>query len=200
MVLSSPTKHGGKTAFLRHQSTGFEPFSFKPLIVLQRLMQERAHLRSFGRRRTAVSVKQKSGTTAMIAILRNRVARGTLYALVAASTGLAATAATAASPRYDGIWSVSIVTEKGDCDRGYRYPIRISHGVLANGGSDPFTISGRVLPSGAITVMVSAGQKSATGTGRLAGNSGQGFWTGNSCSGSWSAERRDADQAEAASD
>src|ERR1700740_2843690 len=93
------------------------------------------------------------------------------------SAVLAATA-TAGAPRFDGLWSVSIVTEKGDCDRGYRYPIRISHGTLVNGGSDPFTISGRVAPSGAITVTVSHGDKSATGSGRLAGDGGEGQWSG----------------------
>ena len=51
-----------------------------------------------------------------------------------------------AVPRYDGLWSVSIVTEKGDCDRGYRYPIRISNGQLANAGDTAFTISGKVAP------------------------------------------------------
>lgn len=128
----------------------------------------------------------------MIATL-NRFSRGCAYALVAASAmAVMAASATsnAAAPRYDGEWSVSIVTEKGDCDRGYRYPIRIANGVLANGGSDPFTISGRVAPSGAITVTVSHGTKSATGSGRLAGNSGEGFWQGGSCSGTWTAERR----------
>lgn len=129
--------------------------------------------------------------TAMIAFLRNRLARAGACALVAASATLAASATSnAAAPRYDGIWSVSIVTEKGDCDRGYRYPIRISNGVLVNGGSDPFTISGRVAPSGAITVTVSHGGKSAIGSGRLAGNSGEGSWQGGSCSGTWTAERR----------
>ena len=120
--------------------------------------------------------------------LRNRLA---VCALVAASTTLAASATSnAAAPRYDGMWSVSIITEKGDCDRGYRYPIRISNGVLANGGSDPFTITGNVTTSGAIVVTVSAGAKSATGAGHLAGNSGGGHWQGGSCSGTWSAERR----------
>jgi hypothetical protein len=120
--------------------------------------------------------------------LRNRLAA---CALVAASATLTASATSnAAVPRYDGMWSVSIVTEKGDCDRGYRYPIRISHGVLANGGSDPFTITGNVTPSGAIVVTVSAGNKSAIGSGRLAGNNGGGHWQGGSCSGTWSAERR----------
>lgn len=120
----------------------------------------------------------------------NRLARSLAFALVGASATLAATTSNAAAPRYDGLWSVSIVTEKGDCDRGYRYPVRISHGMLVNGGSDPFTISGRVAPSGAITVTVSHGDKSATGSGRLAGNEGEGRWSGGSCSGTWSAERR----------
>jgi hypothetical protein len=127
----------------------------------------------------------------MKAFLANRFAQGAVRALVVASTlGGACIASQAAMPSYDGMWSVSIVTQKGDCDRGYRYPIRISHGLLVNGGSDPFTISGRVLPSGAITVTVSAGQKSATGIGRLAGDGGEGLWKGGACSGTWTAERR----------
>ena len=123
-------------------------------------------------------------------ITGNRLTRSFAFALVAASATLAASTSNAAAPRYDGLWSVSIVTEKGDCDRGYRYPIRISHGLLVNGGSDPFTISGSVAPSGAITVTVSHGDQSASGSGRLAGNEGEGRWSGGSCSGTWSAERR----------
>jgi hypothetical protein len=101
-----------------------------------------------------------------------------------------ASTASFAVPRYDGLWSVSIVTEKGDCDRGYRYPVRISNGTLANGGDTMFTITGKVAGTGAVTVTVSAAGRSATGSGRLAGNIGTGSWSGGSCSGSWSAERR----------
>jgi hypothetical protein len=120
--------------------------------------------------------------------LRNRLAA---CALVTATASFAASATSnAAVPHYDGVWSVSIITQKGDCDRGYRYPIRISKGVLANGGADFFTISGKVSPSGTIVVNVSAGSKSATGSGRLAGNGGGGHWQGGSCSGTWTAERR----------
>jgi hypothetical protein len=106
------------------------------------------------------------------------------------ASAIIASTATLAVPRYDGLWSVSIVTEKGDCDRGYRYPIRISNGILANAGDSAFTITGRVGGTGAITVTVSAAGRSATGSGRLAGNMGTGSWTGASCSGSWTAERR----------
>src|SRR5580700_9280522 len=107
--------------------------------------------------------------------------RGALFALVAASATIATTSSYAV-PGYDGLWSVSIVTEKGACDRGYRYPIRISNGVLAN--------AGKVMPTGAVTVMVSAAGKNANGTGRLSGNLGEGSWTGGDCSGTWTAERR----------
>jgi hypothetical protein len=123
---------------------------------------------------------------------KNRLGQGALFALVAASATVAATTSFAV-PRYDGLWSVSIVTEKGDCDRGYRYPVRISNGSLLNAGDVPVVISGRVAPTGAITVVVSHGSASASGSGRLAGDAGAGFWSGGSCSGSWSAERRSAD-------
>ncbi len=97
-----------------------------------------------------------------------------------------------AVPRYDGLWSVSIVTENGDCDRGYRYAIRITHGTLGNGSGSGFTIAGNVSPTGRIKVTVSRGSASATGTGRLAGDMGGGIWKGGSCSGTWTAERHDS--------
>ncbi|HZC57020.1 MAG TPA: hypothetical protein VE396_13410 [Xanthobacteraceae bacterium] len=124
--------------------------------------------------------------------LRKLLGVGAFGALIAASATLASTSGFAA-PRYDGLWSVSIVTEKGDCDRGYRYPIRISNGQVVNAGDTTFTISGKIAPTtGTITVTVAAAGKSATGSGRLAGDMGGGHWTGGACSGSWTAERRGA--------
>src|SRR5947209_8818129 len=128
-----------------------------------------------------------------------RVAPGTIGAAAGAATiigttiiasAIIASTASFAVPRYDGLWSVSIVTEKGDCDRGYRYPVRISNGTLANAGDTMFTITGKVAGTGAVTVTVNAAGRSATGSGRLAGNIGTGSWSGGACSGSWTAERR----------
>jgi hypothetical protein len=120
--------------------------------------------------------------------------RWMLYTFAAAAVSVACfsliATPTRALPAYDGLWSVSIVTEKGDCDRGYRYPIRITRGVLSNGGDTGFTIAGNVGPTGVIRVTVSHGSASATGVGRLAGNMGSGSWIGGSCLGTWSAERR----------
>lgn len=115
--------------------------------------------------------------------------RTALCALVAAAATMLSTTSFA-MPRYDGTWSVLVMTKKGDCDPGYRYPIRIANGKLVNAGDSAFTITGNVGDTGSITVTVSAGGKSATGIGHLAGNGGGGSWSGGSCSGSWTAERR----------
>src|SRR5215475_8891318 len=85
------------------------------------------------------------------------------FALGAGIFGFLGFAATPAgsSPSYDCIWSVVIVTEKGTCDRAYRYPIRIRNGALLAEGSSPATINGKVASNGQVTVTVSAGNKSA---------------------------------------
>jgi hypothetical protein len=123
--------------------------------------------------------------------LSNRAGRLALCAMLAATATLSATKSFAA-PRYDGTWSVLVMTQKGDCDPAYRYPIRISNGTLVNAGGNPFTITGKIAQTGALTVTISAGGKSATGSGRLSGDMGIGSWTGGACSGSWTAERRGA--------
>ena len=115
----------------------------------------------------------------------------------AALTILAATAVPASAPatarsNFDGHWSVLIVTQKGTCDRAYRYPVKIQNGAVGYAGSASFTVSGQVGDNGAVTVMVARGNQSAKGTGRMAGNDGSGTWTAGSgeCSGTWTAERR----------
>jgi hypothetical protein len=116
------------------------------------------------------------------------VAAGGLAIAFAAILGAAAPATSA--PNYDGMWSVVIVTEQGTCDRAYRYPVRISRGSLVNAGDSPINITGKVAGNGSVTVTVSHGNKSATGSGRLAGAAGGGSWKGGDCAGIWEAERR----------
>ncbi len=117
----------------------------------------------------------------------------TAFAILAATAVPAAPAPISAGKQsLDGTWSVLIVTEKGTCDRAYRYPVRISNGSVGYAGEASFNVSGSVGVNGAVTVTVSKGSQSAKGTGRLAGNEGSGRWTAGSgeCSGSWTAERR----------
>ena len=70
----------------------------------------------------------------------------------------ASTAPTAGKPNFDGAWSVLIVTEKGTCDRAYRYPIKIENGTVDYAGSASFTVTGKVGANGAVTVTVVARQ------------------------------------------
>jgi hypothetical protein len=124
---------------------------------------------------------------------QNRNVNRAALALIAISFAgaLGAAAPAAATPNYDGLWSVVIVTEKGTCDRAYRYPVRISNGAVQNDGPSMINVSGKVGGNGAITELVSAGDQSASGTGRLSGKVGGGKWSGGECAGHWEAERRD---------
>src|ERR1700687_1141096 len=67
--------------------------------------------------------------------------------LLAAVVFVAAFPAIAATS-YDGLWSVVIVTEKGTCDRTYRYPVRISNASLVNAGDSAVSIKGSVQENG----------------------------------------------------
>jgi hypothetical protein len=123
-----------------------------------------------------------------------RAARGAaLISAVALAAALPAPRGAEAVPNYDGIWSVVIVTQQGICDTSYRYPIRISNGHVGNAGNNASVrITGRVGNNGSVIVNVSNGDRTATGTGRLAARSGGGSWSGGNgaCSGTWQAERR----------
>ena len=121
----------------------------------------------------------------------SHLVRASILALVcAASTFSTATARTV----YDGQWSVLIVTERGTCDRAYRYGVQIVNGNVLYDGGGPISLSGRVAQNGAVRVNVSSSGSRAAGAGRLSRNVGRGSWSGQSgnaaCSGYSEAERR----------
>jgi hypothetical protein len=114
-------------------------------------------------------------------------------ALVVAAASPSEAAKRGRSNAYDGLWSVSILTQAGPCDPSYRYPARIIGGRVLQVDKDfSYQISGNVIASGGIAVTVSKGGQSATGYGQLRGSSGGGRWSagGNACYGTWTAMRR----------
>ena len=121
-------------------------------------------------------------------LLRHRI--GWIVAALLAASAALSTTTSFAVPRYDGIWSVALVTTRGDCIASYRYPIQITNGLVANGGALALDVRGRVAANGAVTVLVSHGDTHATGFGRLSSTIGRGSWRGAGCAGSWTAERR----------
>jgi hypothetical protein len=116
-------------------------------------------------------------------------------ALILTSTGpaWAAPHRAPAAERYDGTWSVEIITESGTCDRAYRYPVKIEHGRARFVGT-AFTVEGGVTGNGAIRGSISNGSSTADVRGRLGANGfGAGSWVSSGllqCRGRWNAERR----------
>ena len=129
---------------------------------------------------------------AMTRFFAIRAAVPALTALGILAATVPASAPASARSNFDGQWSVLIVTQKGTCDRAYRYPVKIERGAVGYAGSASFTVSGKVDPKGAVTVTVARGSQSATGTGRMSDSDGSGTWIAGSgdCSGTWTAERR----------
>jgi hypothetical protein len=119
-------------------------------------------------------------------------AGGFFTAMTAAAVLVAAIPSAApAAGGYDGMWSVTIFTQAGNCPSSLRYAVRVAKGRVF-GDDQSYDVNGFVAPNGATRVMVSEKGQSASGTGRLSGNAGAGRWrtsTGE-CSGQWTAARR----------
>jgi hypothetical protein len=92
---------------------------------------------------------------------------------------------------FDGRWSITIETDTGSCDRGYRVGLVIEDGTVTYDGT-PY---GRVTRKGDVRVSFTFGEQRADGSGRLSQATGAGLWRGvgssGRCSGRWFAERRD---------
>lgn len=126
--------------------------------------------------------------------MRKRSIVPAMLTVLALATLLSGSApAAGARSRFDGRWSVLVVTDAGTCDRAYRYALNIADGRISY-PNQSFDISGHVTPRGHVSVSVSAGGQRANGSGELARDYGHGLWTGHSltsaCSGHWEAERR----------
>ncbi len=95
--------------------------------------------------------------------------------------------------RFDGRWSVEVVTERGNCSRAYRYGIFVRNGQVSYAGREDFTISGRVQSSGLVRGSITRGANRVAVAGRLWEGYGQGSWASSgewNCGGYWNAEQR----------
>jgi hypothetical protein len=128
-------------------------------------------------------------------VAKGRFAPATFGLLLTVSAVVGVASEAAARTRFDGVWSVAIVTQQGNCDRSYRYPVAIVNGIVqqaANQGDASVAITGRVAGSGAVAVNVRRGDQFARGSGRLSNVTGRGQWLSptSGCAGYWVAERR----------
>ena len=115
-------------------------------------------------------------------------------AVLAAAPGTADAATRAGIVRagaYDGLWNVVFATQAGNCSATNRAPFAVSGRRVSSAGGGKVT--GGIGRGGAVSVRISVGLSVASGSGRLAGNSGAGRWSGvilgDRCSGTWQAAR-----------
>jgi hypothetical protein len=99
--------------------------------------------------------------------------------------------------RFNGIWSVQMVTESGLCDRTYGYTLAIDSGVVRYvpaPGDSPTTVTGQVTSDGSVDLDFRRSIAKADASGQLKANRGSGWWKLNmlGCSGRWVAQRRSA--------
>jgi hypothetical protein len=118
------------------------------------------------------------------------------FASVLTAAAMLAPERATTAPRFDGNWSVLVITDAGNCDRAYRYSIRVENGGVRYQGEAGINISGHVAGTGKVNVSIGRGNQSANGSGQLSDKQGSGKWQGKSptdqCSGRWEAERRDS--------
>jgi len=114
-----------------------------------------------------------------------------LLCMTAAVSLVALTSVAQARSAYDGSWDLLFVTQRGACDPTYNFSVNITDGVVTHPNLVRFR--GYVARSGTVRASVTVQDKYASGSGRLASNSGRGTWSGYSgsarCSGYWTAQR-----------
>jgi len=114
-----------------------------------------------------------------------------ITAMAAAAVLVTANPPAARAANFDGTWTVTILTQAGNCPSSLRYSVRVIRGRVF-GDDQSYQVNGSVAANGATMVTVSEKGQSASGSGRLAGNSGAGRWRTRSgeCIGQWTAQRR----------
>jgi hypothetical protein len=97
--------------------------------------------------------------------------------------------------RHDGSWAIEIVTERGACERLYRYYVEVEGQAVRlrsmTGETSPATM-GLVGADGRIKATLGHAGDPVNVTGRLAATSGTGIWSApaRQCTGRWSAQKR----------
>jgi hypothetical protein len=96
---------------------------------------------------------------------------------------------------HDGSWAIEIVTERGACDRLYRYYVEVDGQAVrlrSMMGETSQASMGLVRPDGRVNATLGQADDPVNVTGRLAAASGTGVWSApaRQCTGRWSAQKR----------
>jgi hypothetical protein len=91
---------------------------------------------------------------------------------------------------YDGPWTVTMRTTRGDCSTSFFFGVTVINGTVSQSGGG-FTLTGQVSQRGAVRAAIGSGDQVAHASGQLARSRGGGSWVspGRGCAGRWSAVR-----------
>jgi hypothetical protein len=87
---------------------------------------------------------------------------------------------------FDGVWVVSILTEKGTCPQEVTWAVTVENGAIEySGGLSKGTLSA----NGNVRLRITLGSEAVIASGSVKGESGIGTWRDSSkrCSGHWTA-------------
>ena len=121
------------------------------------------------------------------------------FAALALATGLTQPGAAIADPaKFDGTWSVQLVTNSGVCDASSSAALTVHGGHVRAGGAG-VSVSGQIGANGSVNLALQKGPAQGTASGKLSAASGSGTWTVSTmgCSGGWTAQRRSTVTAQA---
>jgi hypothetical protein len=98
----------------------------------------------------------------------------------------------AAPAGHDGVYAVEIVTQRGSCDRVYRWTISVAGGRVSTPADALMQTAGQVDARGRVALSFRRDAQVASVTGKLDGQSGSGTWSSPSlqCAGAWRAARQ----------
>lgn len=113
-----------------------------------------------------------------------------LFAFVCSLVSTGAILPATAASRYDGTWSVAIVTERGGCNAALSWSVAVADGRIDDNSSF-IQSAGSVDRNGHVSLQLTHGSDVLAAAGAIRGESGSGTWQSptSRCSGHWSATK-----------
>ncbi|WP_026379494.1 hypothetical protein [Afifella pfennigii] len=111
-------------------------------------------------------------------------------AIAAVTVACLAPAGAKAAP-FDGRWSVTVISEYGDCDRRFAIPVAVREGSVRYTGRFTSRASGDVSGEGRVVITFRHEGQVVHATGSLRSTFGNGAWESATlaCSGTWIARK-----------
>lgn len=92
--------------------------------------------------------------------------------------------------KFDGIYKVDVITQRGSCDR-YHWTVAVANGHVSSSDAGMIHIVGLINRSGGVSLSFRGDSELARAGGRIRGARGSGTWTSPTlaCGGTWQAQR-----------